>query len=105
MVVLEAGAAGVPIVAARVGGVPDLIVHEVNGLLCHPVDAGSVRKNVWQLLTRRDQALAFAREGKRRAREQFHPVLVAKRHTNIYRELLGRKSCAVIGLTSRKICG
>jgi glycosyltransferase involved in cell wall biosynthesis len=97
MVVLEAAAAGVPVVAARVGGVPDLIVHEVNGLLCHPVDAASVRNNVRQLLTRRDHAQALAREGKRRARAQFHPVLVARRHIDIYRELLGRKSCGVIG--------
>jgi glycosyltransferase involved in cell wall biosynthesis len=97
MVVLEAAAAGVPVVAAGVGGVPDLIEHEVNGLLCNPVDAGSIRKNVRQLLTRRDQAQAFAREGKRRAQEQFGSVSIARRHTAIYRELLeGHRSAVTV---------
>jgi glycosyltransferase involved in cell wall biosynthesis len=94
MVVLEAAAAGVPVVAARVGGVPDLVKHEVNGLLCNPVDAESIRNNVRQVLTRRDQAQAFAQEGKRRAQEQFHPVFIARRHTAIYRELLERHRAA-----------
>jgi len=94
MVILEAAAAGVPVVAARVGGVPDLVEHEVNGLLCNPVDADSIRNNVRQLLTRRDQAQAFAREGKRRAHAQFYPVFIARRHTAIYRELLERHRSA-----------
>ena len=94
MVILEAAAAGVPVVAAEVGGVPDLIEHEVNGLLCNPLDAGSIRSNVRQALIQPDQARTFAREGKRRAQEQFHPVFVAKRHIAIYRELLERNRAA-----------
>jgi glycosyltransferase involved in cell wall biosynthesis len=95
MVVLEAAAAGIPVVAAQVGGVPEIVEHEVNGLLCNPLDAGSIRNTVRRTLTRRDQARAFALEGKRRAQEQFHPVSIAKRHIAIYRELLERRCVAV----------
>ena len=56
MVILEASAAGVPIVASRVGGVPDLIEHEVNGLLFDPTDPCSIRESVRAALTNRSQS-------------------------------------------------
>ena len=40
--VLEAGGAGLPVVASRVGGVPEIIDHEKNGLLIDPNDASSI---------------------------------------------------------------
>lgn len=42
MCVLEAMAASVPVVAARVGGVPDLIEDHVTGLFCDPASADSM---------------------------------------------------------------
>jgi glycosyltransferase involved in cell wall biosynthesis len=36
LVLLEAMAAGCPVVAARAGGIPDIVTHELNGLLFEP---------------------------------------------------------------------
>lgn len=47
---LEAGALGKAIVASRVGGIPDILTHEVNGLLTIPGDAGSVAGALQRLL-------------------------------------------------------
>jgi glycosyltransferase involved in cell wall biosynthesis len=89
MVVLEAAAAGVPVVAANVGGIPDLIEDGKNGLLCDPFNATSMGGTVEKLLAQPELARTLAREANRRAQERFHPMVIARRHLEIYREVLG----------------
>jgi glycosyltransferase involved in cell wall biosynthesis len=88
MAVLEAAAANVPVLAAKVGGVPDLIEDGKTGLFCDPLDAASMRGAVEKLLAQTEFASALAKEAKRRAKERFHPLVVARRHLEIYREVL-----------------
>jgi glycosyltransferase involved in cell wall biosynthesis len=92
MVVLEAAAMGLPVVAAKVGGVPDLIEDGKTGLLCDPLDAASMSGAVEKLLAQPSLARALAAEANRLARERFHPLVIARRHLEIYREVLGRKN-------------
>lgn len=49
MSVLEAMAAGVAVVASRIGGIPELISHDVEGLLCDPGDVSSLALALRQL--------------------------------------------------------
>ena len=60
MVVLEAAAAGVPVVAAKVGGVPDLIEDGKTGLLFDPLDAVGMAGAVEKLLEQPSLAHALA---------------------------------------------
>jgi glycosyltransferase involved in cell wall biosynthesis len=53
LVVHEALAAGVPVVAARVGGLPDLIAHTRNGLLYDPADPDGLRDSLRRLTEHR----------------------------------------------------
>src|SRR5262249_14827571 len=48
-VLLEAMAAGVPVVATNVAGIPSLVVHERNGLLVDEPSADAVAGAVWRL--------------------------------------------------------
>ena len=88
MAVLEAMAAGVPVVAARVGGVPDLIEDRKTGFFCEPLDGASMRRAVEKVLAAPSAALDLARQAKSHARERFHPAVIARRHIEIYRDVL-----------------
>jgi glycosyltransferase involved in cell wall biosynthesis len=88
MVVLESMAAGVPVLAAKVGGVPDLIEEGMSGLFCDPSSLESMRSGVAKILDHPAVARGLAVEARRRARERFHPRIIAQRHLEIYREVL-----------------
>lgn len=92
MVVLEAMAAGVPVLASNVGGVPDLIEPEKTGLFCDPKQPDSFRTGVARLLADRDFAGQLATTAKAEARRRFHPLVIARQHREIYREVLKSKS-------------
>ena len=91
MVVLEAMAAGVPVVAAKVGGVPDLFEEGETGFFCDPHDAASMSAGVDKVLANPPATAELARRAKVRARDRFHPKVVAQRHLEISREVLTRQ--------------
>ncbi len=86
MVVLEAMAAGVPVAAARVGGVPDLVRHGETGLLFNPSSAEEMATAVKQLLE--DHAATRAARAREEAGKRFRPEVIAARHIEIYREVV-----------------
>jgi len=88
MVVLEAMAAGVPVVAAKVGGVPELVEEGTTGYLCDPLDGASMRLAVEKALSEPAMTMQLAAQAKRRALERFHPRIIAQRHIEIYQEVL-----------------
>lgn len=92
MVVLEAMAAGVPVVAAKVGGVPDLIEEAKTGYFCDPLEAGSMSTAVERLLADGPSAREMATRAKEQALARFHPKVVAQKHVDIYREVLAKNS-------------
>lgn len=91
MAVLEAAAAGVPVVASSVGGIPELIEHGKTGYLCDPNDPRDIRARVATVLEQPESSAAMARTAKDLAYKRFHPKEIASRHIEIYREVL-RKS-------------
>ncbi len=88
MVVLEAMAAGVPVVAPNVGGVPDLIEEGRTGFFCDPLNPASMRMAVERVLSNHARARELAHNAKLSAQGRFHPNVIAQRHVEIYREVL-----------------
>jgi glycosyltransferase involved in cell wall biosynthesis len=89
MVVLEAMAAGVPVAAARVGGVPDLVRHDETGWLFDPLNSEEMARSLKLLLLDRERRLAV--RAKTEAWTRFRPEIIAARHVEIYREVLASR--------------
>lgn len=89
MAVLEAMAAGVPVAASNIGGIPDLVEPGKTGLLFDPRDPESIRTSVAKMLTRPEEARRMGAEGRASARARFDPQVIAARHVEIYREVIG----------------
>jgi glycosyltransferase involved in cell wall biosynthesis len=69
--VVEAQAAGVPVVATPVGGVRETVVPGETGLSCEPGDPASLADGIVRLLDDPDEAGRLAAEARRRVGERF----------------------------------
>jgi glycosyltransferase involved in cell wall biosynthesis len=81
MALLEAQASGVPVVAGATGGVSEIVVHEVTGLLVPPSDATALAQAVRSLLVDRPRRAAFAEAARQRVRAE-HDISSAARRLN-----------------------
>jgi glycosyltransferase involved in cell wall biosynthesis len=70
-VLLEAGALELPVVASRVGAVPELIEDGVNGRLVPPDDPAALAEALTALIRDPTARLRCGRAGRRRVLEQF----------------------------------
>lgn len=68
---MEAMACGVPVVASRISGIPELVDHEWSGLLFPPGDAAALADAVEELAGARDRRVLMGRAAREKVREEF----------------------------------
>ena len=88
-VVMEAMAAGRPVVATDTGGSRELIREGVNGRLVPPRDPALLSDRMLQILTSPDRGRALGMEGQRRAREEFTAERMVRRFEDLFLRLAG----------------
>jgi phosphatidylinositol alpha-1,6-mannosyltransferase len=71
IVLLEAAAAGKPVVATRVGGIPDAIEDGKSGILIAPDDYEPLSRSVIGLLSNNKERLAMGQYARERIKEKF----------------------------------
>jgi glycosyltransferase involved in cell wall biosynthesis len=90
MVMVEANACGTPCVASRVGGIVDVIEHEVNGLLSEQKDPENLAENIEILLKDREKREQMGKNGQRIVSEKFDWHVNAGKIKDVYSELIGQ---------------
>ena len=86
---LEGMACGVPPVATRVGGVPELITSGVDGFLEPVGDIAAQADRVIELLTDADLHQKMAEAARRTAVERFASSAIIPKYEAYYREVVG----------------
>ena len=84
---LEALAAGVPVVACAAGGVVDLIQHDVNGVLVPPGDAAALRAALDRLLADPAGRLRLGAAGRAQVQRAFSIDRMVDRHLEVYADV------------------
>ncbi len=87
-VLLEGMAAALPVVASRVGGIPEIVRDGVTGTLVPPGDTRLLADAIRNLLRDRRTAAALGAAGREVAREEFSTEAWLRRLTTVYEDVL-----------------
>lgn len=93
-VVIEAMAAGCPVVASRVGGIPEIITNADLGTLIPPDDPKALSAAILDYLTNPDRHRHVARAGAASVRARFGMGSMLQRLQGVYDEVLGRETAS-----------
>ena len=85
---LEAMACATPVVASRVGGIPEVVDDGRTGLLVDPGDEPALAASVNALLADPSRAAAMGAAGRERAVAEFSWTTIAERTVELYRSLV-----------------
>jgi glycosyltransferase involved in cell wall biosynthesis len=87
-VVLEASWLRLPVVATRVGGIPECVLDGETGLLASPEDEAGLAQAISNLLQHPQQRAVMGARGHEWIRMKFTIDIVARQYLNFYREVL-----------------
>jgi glycosyltransferase involved in cell wall biosynthesis len=91
LTVLEAMSAGLPVVATRVGAIPHVIEHNVNGLLVDSGDKEGMTKAIDSLVNNKDLRRRLGDAARRIVKERFSVDRMAHEYREVYERLGGGK--------------
>ena len=99
-VIIEAQAAGVPVVATQVGGVVDIIEDGKNGFLVPPADPKSMADAIMRVFKDVELAKEIAENAYAQVKEKYNIELMVKNTLDVYRDALSNFKILIIKLSS-----
>ena len=92
MVVLEAMAAGLPVVASHVEGVPAAVMHRETGLLVEPGSVSQLARSIEEIIGGEVDYCELSRGARKRHAEQFSDTRMAEGVADVYRQVLASRA-------------
>jgi glycosyltransferase involved in cell wall biosynthesis len=89
---IEAMSLGCPIVAARVGGIPEIMEDQQDGLLHRPEDSEDLAAQIITLLNNPARSAELGRNAVATCDRRFHPEIIAMQTIEFYRRLKRRET-------------
>jgi glycosyltransferase involved in cell wall biosynthesis len=93
--IIEGSASGKPVVATRVGGVPDMITHGWNGLLVPPENPLALANAILQIKNDPAMAEKFAARARKHAAENYSAARLINNLEDLYLRLIKLKGIKV----------
>ncbi len=87
-VIIEAMACGTPCVAFRIGGIPDIIHHKMDGYLAEPYDVKDLTRGIEFILNDMERWKVLGKNARKKVVENFDIRIVAKQYQRLYERLL-----------------
>ncbi|HEX9974804.1 MAG TPA: glycosyltransferase family 4 protein [bacterium] len=84
---LEAMAAGLPVIATNTGGIPEIISHNKNGLLVPPGQPDQLSEAIFQLIKHPRKRNTFGKMNRQKAVSEFDINIVCNKFNHIYEKL------------------
>ncbi len=88
--VLQAMAAGVPVVATSVGGVPEVLKHEITGLLSKSNEADELAENIIKIIKNPALGEKMAENAKKEIKEKYSLAAMLDKIESVYMELVSK---------------
>jgi len=92
--IIESFSLGVPVVAARIGGIPELVIDRETGLLFTAGSSTDLREKISLLLNDPELGRELAKNALRHLENSFHPARHGEKLLALYRELLAANARA-----------
>ncbi|MFX0133186.1 MAG: glycosyltransferase family 4 protein, partial [Candidatus Hodarchaeota archaeon] len=88
IVLLETMVLGIPIIATKVGGIPEILTHRINGLLVAPGDISELATTCLYALKKSNKIRLMAENAREHVAKEFSPQKIAKQTSELYQTLI-----------------
>lgn len=89
IVIIEAGIMRVPVIASNVDGIPELIEHEINGLLFESGNVHDLKAKIIRVMNNPELARGYARNLYRKVNDSFTIERTIPLYEQIYQDVIG----------------